>query len=1352
MNHQAKFCRQRLKCKHCEKNHPSSLHGWSTSKAEFSEKDTSDVKSQKTTDSFATKNKFANKPLKPQIKVDQTEDVNETKKTFCGLTSLDSEDKVSMILPVYVSTVDNPKKETLVYALIDTQSDSTFVSDYTVNKLGLSGVSVTLSLSTLGCSDQLVHSVKVRELLVRGFHPDSACMRLNNVYTRESIPVNRSHIPTPEKALRWPHLSCLESKLMPLSDCDIGLLIGYDHSKAIEPLEVIPSVHDGPHGQRVALGWGIIGLVSRRIDHNDDYYSHSAVSYNVQCFCKNESDHNSSIVIKNSCKEVLSPQSILDVLKSDFNDTASDGPTYSYNDKQFLRIMGDNIKYENNRYVMPLPFKETMPHLPDNSGVAYYRLQSLKKKLLKDKNYYDDYCQFMTKLFQNNHAEIAPITTAHESNSTWFLPHHGIYKAGTKKLRIVFDASSKCKGICLNDKLYSGPDLTNSLLGVLLRFRKEYVAIMCDIEQMFLQFVVTESDRKYLQFYWFPDHDLSKQPVIYRMRVHCFGTTSSPSCANFALQQLATDFEHLHGPEASSFVKHHFYIDDGVTSTSTEKEAIDLITNTKKLCAHGSLNLHKFLSNSMNVMKSVAGSDCSMVNIPGGNELEKALGVIWNLELDCFTYEVNIPEQPLTRRGLLSIVCQVYDPFGFVGPYLLAGRKILQAACKSSIGWDDPLPSELLPAHKEWLESLKYLNAVSVNRCYKPSNFSTVVSVELHSFSDASLDSYGQCSYLRLVNSEGSIHCSLVMAKSRVAPIKSVTVPRLELQAALLSLRVAKRIVTELSYNDITEHYWTDSRVVLGYISNNEKRYHIFVSNRVDEIREKSEPSSWNYVNTSLNPADLASRGMNAKQVKNHSVWFNGPSFLWGPYSVEKSEFEVSPTDPEVKKVSALTCNSKCTSDFKLINYYSNWFMLVKAVTVWLRLKRILLHRVRSKITRSYSPCGPSLVTELLESEMQILKLVQSEHFASEFELLSTFTDPDNRVEIRNKFNCLKRTSSLYRLNPFIDDKRVIRVGGRLRNSELPYEQKYPIVLPKAKDCHVSLLIIKHCHTLTGHQGRGMTINEIRSRGYWIINCVASVSNFISKCVHCRRNFNPTLSQKMADLPTDRVSVSGPFTHTGVDLFGHFYVVNGRKRVKRYGVIFTCLTSRAIHLETVIDLSTDSFINALRRFICIRGTVKVIRADQGTNFVGASNEFKSAIKNMKVQRVKDSLIQYSCDYVHFNFNVPSASHFGGCWERLIRSVRRIMSGLLTQFSPQLNDEGLRTLLCEIMAIVNNRPLCVDTLNDVNSCSPLTPNHLLTGKSEVILPPPGNFMKEDLYARKIWKRIQYITDQFWRDLG
>ena len=160
--------------------------------------------------------------------------------------------------------------------------------------------------------------------------------------------------------------------------------------------------------------------------------------------------------------------------------------------------------------------------------------------------------------------------------------------------------------------------------------------------------------------------------------------------------------------------------------------------------------------------------------------------------------------------------------------------------------------------------------------------------------------------------------------------------------------------------------------------------------------------------------------------------------------------------------------------------------MLVKAVTVWLRFKRILLHRIRSKITRSYSPCGPSLVTELLESEMQILKLVQSEHFASEFELLSTFTDPDNRVEIKNKFNCLKRTSSLYRLNPFIDDKRVIRVGGRL-----PYEQKYPIVLPKAKDCHVSSLIIKHCHTLTGHQGRGMTMNEIRSRGYWIINCFA---------------------------------------------------------------------------------------------------------------------------------------------------------------------------------------------------------------------------------------------------------------------
>ena len=253
----------------------------------------------------------------------------------------------------------------------------------------------------------------------------------------------------------------------------------------------------------------------------------------------------------------------------------------------------------------------------------------------------------------------------------------------------------------------------------------------------------------------------------------------------------------------------------------------------------------------------------------------------------------------------------------------------------------------------------------------------------------------------------------------------------------------------------------------MAVISNNETRYHIFVSNKVNEIREKSEPSSWNYVNTS--------RGMNAKQVKNHSVWFNGPSFLWGPYSVEK--FEVSPADPEVKKVSPLTCNIKCATDLKLITYYSNCSMLVKAVTVWLCLKHILLHRVRSKITQAYSPCGPSLVTELLESEMQILKLVQSKHFASEFELLSTFTDPEN------KFNCLKKTSSLYRLNPFIDDKRVIRVGGRLRNSELPYEQKYPIVPPKAKDCHVSLLIIKHCHTLTGHQSRGMTINENKIKG-----------------------------------------------------------------------------------------------------------------------------------------------------------------------------------------------------------------------------------------------------------------------------
>ena len=254
-----------------------------------------------------------------------------------------------------------------------------------------------------------------------------------------------------------------------------------------------------------------------------------------------------------------------------------------------------------------------------------------------------------------------------------------------------------------------------------------------------------------------------------------------------------------------------------------------------------------------------------------------------------------------------------------------------------------------------------------------------------------------------------------------------------------------------------------------------------------------------------------------------------------------------------------------------------------------------------------------------------------------------------------------------------------------------------------------------------------------------------AIATFIQQCVSCRRQRRPAEEQRMADLPTERLEPSPPFTHCGMDCFGPFLVKQGRKVNKRYGLLFTCLSSRAIHVEMLDDMTTDAFISGLRCLIAIRGAIQQIRCDQGSNFIGAKNEFKDALKEVDTERLATFLSEKQCD---FHMNAPYTSHAGGVWERQIRTVRSVLQATIELSSGRLDDASLRAFLYEAMAIVNNRPLTIDNLSDPNSLEPLTPNHLLTMKSVKALPPPGIFVREDMYARKRWRHVQYLAEQFW----
>ena len=231
----------------------------------------------------------------------------------------------------------------------------------------------------------------------------------------------------------------------------------------------------------------------------------------------------------------------------------------------------------------------------------------------------------------------------------------------------------------------------------------------------------------------------------------------------------------------------------------------------------------------------------------------------------------------------------------------------------------------------------------------------------------------------------------------------------------------------------------------------------------------------------------------------------------------------------------------------------------------------------------------------------------------------------------------------------------------------------------------------------------------------------------------------------MADLSKSRTEPAPPFTYCGVDFFGPWHIQGGRAVVKRYGALFTCLASRAVHIEVADSLETDSFINALRRFICRRGSVREIRCDRGTNFIGAEAELKKAIEEMDDQEIKAELLKENIDWIK---NSACASNFGGVWERQIRSIRSVMNGLIREHGSRLDEELLRTFLCEAEYTINNRPLTAETLNDPLSAPPLSPSMLLTGKTRLVLPPPGEFKREDLYCRKRWRRTQHLAQEFW----
>ncbi|CAH8485099.1 unnamed protein product [Dicrocoelium dendriticum] len=1216
------------------------------------------------------------------------------------------------LLPVLVS---GPAGTIRTLALIDNGSDTSLIDSTLLQVIGVQGSVTTLNISTVAGRCQV--ESQLVSVTVRSIDGDEA-VQLDSIRSVSRLPEKLGTRNRNNDFDRWSHLSDLQ---LPELEGRVELLIGCDNPYLHWVLDQRRGDPDDPYAVKTPLGWIVLGPNKQHEIMRDQ-----STSLKVD---------RTRRINSLRCDSADLHQLLEQMYEREFDGLDSPRLAMSVNDRRALRLMEASKRKVGTHYEIALPWQAGRPRLPDNRQFALMRLAMLKKRLLKNAALRQAYTKAVEEYIFRGYAELAPVQEQQIKGETWYIPHHSVsHPRKPGKVRVVFDCQASYRGTSLNQQLLSGPDMSNSLVGTLLRFRFHPIAVASDIEAMFHQVKVPIKDRNCLRFLWWKNGNLCSPPIEYRMTVHPFGATSSPSCANFALRQAILDSDCESQTKTKEVAENCFYVDDCLFSVDSVPEATELVIHLTRILSDGGFHLTKWISNRKEVIAHLP--DCEL-KVPGirystGEDcVTTALGLNWNVTQDHLTFLLEGFNKTLTRRAILSFIASVYDPLGLIAPVLLPAKLLLQSFVKRKLDWDEPLPAEDQQAWSKWLSNANGLNNLSVERCINPFGCS-VSSVQLHCFSDASEAGYGAALYLRCEAHEGKVSSSLIISKSRVSPIRTVSIPRLELTAAVLNVRMSAKVIEEMALHCSTT-FWTDSMVVLKLLRSVNGRFPTYVANRITTIQQYSHPSQWRYVNSKQNPADIASRGLSTSLKKEIHQWLHGPQFLvqppssWPMYPENLGELPLEWLRPEVGHVFLVTLEEHWINKFKAC---PTWTSLRKYFVTLLRFKSYFV----AKYLRRAAPDQPAKIesAEIRQATLQIVKLVQSEAFAEEMRLLA-YNEPD--IPVRN---LKSRSCRLRRLKPFLING-ILRVGGRLDQLSVPYDARHPILLPGRH--FVTRLLILHYHYINGHSGAQHTLYDLQRR-YWILGGLSSIRHLLFKCAKCRVNHAKPLSQLMAPVITDQCLTYQPaFTAVGIDYFGPLIVKRGRVHEKRYGCLFSCLTTRAVHIEVSHSMDTDSFLCAFSRFSARRGWPTVIYSDNGQNFHGAEAELRNLLKQLDQTKITKSMLAREVDW---KFNPPCASHRGGLWERLIRSTRELLRNILN--GEVVTEEVLVTTLTEIERILNDRPL-VAVPDSPDSQDAISPRQLLTLSNDQSLEyPPINL---PIKMSRRWRQVRHLSDMFWR---
>ena len=985
---------------------------------------------------------------------------------------------------------------------------------------------------------------------------------------------------------------------------------------------------------------------------------------------------------------------------------------------------------ETGRFIVSLPRKSGVVALGESRTQAEERFLRLERSLRK-KGAFQEFAEVLREYFQMDHAELVPAEGLQNNQyaEVYYFPMHAVRKetSSTSKLRIVFDASAKTStGTSLNDHLLVGPTVHAPLIDVLLRFRQHRVALTTDVSRMYRAVLLPEDQRDLHRFVWREDQS---QPIKdYRMTRLTFGVSASSFAANMALKQNAIDHKKSH-PQAYQVVLDSFYVDDGLTGADSVDEAVALRDELQRLFHLGGFDLRKWKASEQQVLASIPKDLIDpkrTQEIKIQNDYTKVLGVQWNAESDCFRPTISLPaeETPLTKRVLVSNIARLFDVMGWCSPSIILMKILLQRLWENHLSWDEPVPLSIEQSWERWRRELPELKDHFIARSYFPKTVK-IVSIQLHGFCDASEVAYAGVVYLRAIDSRNQVHVSLVMAKTRVAPIKRLTIPRLELCSAVILSKLLSHVANTLAIPPTNIYAWSDSQVVLGWLQGNPRRFKPFVGNRIAEISETIPSGCWRHVQGIDNPADCASRGIFPSQLAHHEPWWYGPQ--WLKCNTEKWDIREGypenpiPSEEREFPVIVLAAQRSCLS---LIEKFSNYNRL-RRVTTW--IFRFLKNcRVKDD---ERTKCRILTVQEIQHAEDILCRAAQESAFHDEIVSLKT----------KDK---LRSTSKLLTLHPFLDPQGLLRVGGRMRLADLPYKRRHPILLPG--DHKLTKLIVKSEHERLMHAGSAV-VSASLSRRIYILNGRRIIRTIVRSCIKCRKVAARPSPQLFGQLPTDRLNPGRAFDCVGIDYAGPLLIKSGpiRKPVlkKAYVAVFVCFATKAAHLELVSELTTEAFIATLRRFIGRRGLPSKIWSDHGTNFVGAEREIKELLRG---ERSTEGIAKFCVSQnIKWTFTPEHAPHFGGLWEAAVKAfkihVRKVTGEV------RLNFEEFTTILVQAEACLNSRPLT--PLPDASEAlEVLTPGHFLIGRPLTALPDEGDI--DNIASLKRWQLCQRLVRHLW----